>query len=310
MMGEQQQQRTSGGGDSALVRLRLCWIFAALWLPVFLWSTVQAGFGGAAFGLQVLCTLLFVVTHASLSNGWRGGGLFFVFAVSVAFVLEASSIATGFPFGFYVHNVAGFKLLGVPPLVAFIYAIFGWLAWNLARLIVRQHPCDAGGVNRFTTPLVASFILAAQDLPFDPIGSTVLGIWTFRSPSGYFGVPLTNFLGWMFTGWVFFQLFALVESRFPPHRAAVTRASYWLLPCFIWAMNAVQYPIKFASASAGSVTVAGRTFVTADVYESSVVVALLTMMFTAVTAAFRVGAIVHGPLNPNPSRFPPQTTLW
>lgn len=294
-MGEQEQQRTSGGGrDPALVRLSLCWTFAALWLLFFLWSTVPAGLdgGGVALGLQALCTVLFVVTHASLSNGWRGTGLFLVFAVAVAFVLEASSIATGFPFGFFVHNATGLKLLGVPPLVAISYAFLGWLAWTLARLLVRQHPCDTGGFNRFTTPLVASFILTGYDFTFDPIVTTVLGRASYRSPSGYFGVPLTNFLGWMFTGWVFFQFFALVESRFPPNRAAVNRASYWLLPCFIWAVSAVQYPIKFAFAPAGNVTVAGRTFVTADVYESAVVASMLTLVFTAVTAAFRVGAIV------------------
>lgn len=294
-MSDQEQQRTSGGSrDPVLVRLGLCWIFAALWLLCSLGSAIPEGLvgDGVAFGLKALCTMLFVATHASLSNGWRGGGLFFVFAVAVAFVFEASSIATGFPFGFYVHNSEGFKLLGVPPSVAFVYAMFGWLAWTLARLIVRQHPCDTGGFNCFTTPLVASFILTGYDYTVDPIVSTVLGKVSYGFPSGYFGVPLTNFLGWMFTGWVFFQLFALVESRFPPNRAAVTRASFWLLPCFIWAVTAVQYPLKFAFAPEGSVTLAGRTFVTADVYESSVVAALLTLVFTAVTAAFRVGAIV------------------
>ncbi|MFY0567120.1 carotenoid biosynthesis protein [Archangium lansingense] len=279
------------------MRLLLCWIFAALWLLFFLGSVVPAGSDSSAItsGLQALCFVLFVVTHASLSNGWRGAGLFFAFAVVVAFLLEASSIATGFPFGFYVHHVAGPKPLGVPPHVAIGYAILGWMAWTLARLIVRQHPSASGGFNRFTTPLVASFILTAYDYAYDPIGSTVLGMWSYRYPSGYFGVPLSNFLGWMFTGWVFFQLFALIESRFPPNRAAVTQASYWLLPCLLWGVSAVQYPIKLAHGPAGSVSVAGRTFVTADVYEAAVVAALLTMVFAAVTAAFRVCALVPLP---------------
>jgi uncharacterized membrane protein len=295
MTGEKRQRQTSGTGrEPAVVRLILCWIFAALWLLSVPGSVVPAGWGsgGIASGLQALSIVLFVVTHASLSNGWRGFGLFFAIAVVVAFLLEASSIATGFPFGFYVHNVAGPKPLGVPPHVPISYAILGWLAWTLARLIVRQHPCDAGGLNRFTTPVVASFILTAYDYAYDPIGSTVLGMWSYHRPSGYFGVPLSNFLGWMFTGWVFFQLFALVESRFPPNRAAVTQTSYWLLPCLIWAASAVQYPIRMAYAPAGSVTVAGRTFVTADVYEAAVVAALLTMVFSAVTAAFRICALV------------------
>ncbi len=55
---------------------------------------------------------------------------------------------------------------------------------------MRQPPCDTGGVNRFTTPLVASFILTGYDYAFDPIVTTVLGRASYRSPSGYFGVPL------------------------------------------------------------------------------------------------------------------------
>ncbi|OJT24550.1 hypothetical protein BO221_15480 [Archangium sp. Cb G35] len=73
-----------------------------------------------------------------------------------------------------------------------------------------------------------------------------------------------------------------------------------MLPCLVWAASAAQYPIKLAYAPAGNVTVGGRTFVTADVYESAVVAALLTMVFAAVTAAFRSWAVVR------PGRAPPR----
>src|SRR5260370_36463560 len=33
--------------------------------------------------------------------------------------------------------------------------------------------------------------------------------WIWEQGGGYFGVPLTNYLGWFFTVYVFFQLFAL-----------------------------------------------------------------------------------------------------
>src|SRR5207237_1427582 len=43
----------------------------------------------------------------------------------------------------------------------------------------------------------------------DPTSSTIRHSWIWEQGGGYFGVPLTNYLGWFFTVYVFFQLFAL-----------------------------------------------------------------------------------------------------
>jgi uncharacterized membrane protein len=272
------------------LRLKLCWGLAALWLAAFVFSTLQAGSaaGQAAGGLQALALIAFVVVHASLSNGWRGFCVYFAVSIAVGFAFEASSIATGFPFGFYMHNTApGPRLLNVPLSVALGYVFLGWFGWTLGCLIARQHPSDAGGINRFITPVIASFVLAGYDFAYDPIGSTVLDQYTYRYPSGLFGVPLKNFLGWLLTGWTIFQLFALVEKRFPPSPAA-KRSDFWLLPCLIWFALALQYPVMFATAPEGSVTRGVRTFVIADIYEAAVAVALFTMSFAALTAIVRL----------------------
>ena len=39
--------------------------------------------------------------------------------------------------------------------------------------------------------------------------ATIRHLWIWEQGGGYFGVPLTNYLGWFFTVYVFFQLFAL-----------------------------------------------------------------------------------------------------
>lgn len=268
-----------------------CALFAGLWLVLYMWSK-WPGSGGAsiAAGLQAVTLILFVAAHASVSNGWRGFLAFFGVVITSSFVLEASSIATGFPFGLFTHNVAGPKLLGVPPHVPISYAVLGWLAWTLARLIVREHPNNSFGLNRFSTPIVATFILAGYDFAFDPIGATVLKLWTYHRPSGDFGVPLSNLLGWLFTGWLFFQLFALIEHRFPPKYPATLTLGYWLLPCLIWGASALQYPFEFAIAPSGMATVAGRSFVVADIYEAGLMTALMTTVFAAVTATLRLCA--------------------
>jgi putative membrane protein len=278
--------------NRGVLRLKVCWALAAFWLASFLAATVLAGSaaGQAAAGLQALALIVFVAVHGSLSNGWRGFGVYLLLSLVVGFAYEASSIATGFPFGFYKHNAApGPRLLDVPLSVALGYPILGWFGWTLGRLIAREHPTDAGGINAFTTPLIASFILAGYDFAYDPIGSTVLDLFTYRSPSGLFGVSLKNFLGWLLTGWTFFQMFALVEKRFPPS-PAVMRRDYWILPCLIWFAIALQYPIMFARAPEGTVTRGSRSFVIADIYEAAIAAALFTLVFTAITALIRLYA--------------------
>lgn len=280
----------SGTGWSA-TGLKLCWIAAALWLPVYLYSVaLPPGSPGAAGtgAIQGLAMLLIAVVHDSLAYGWKGFAAFAGIAAVVSFVLEASSIATGFPFGFYTHNsTPGPCLLGVPLTVLVGYVVLGWYAWSLARLIARADPNATGVIDRITTPIIAAFVLAGFDYPNDPIGSTVRHLWTFRNPGGQFGVPLTNYLGWLFTGWCFFQLFALLEHRCRPG-AQSHRGAYWLLIPLIWLGIALRYPIAFALAPGGTLEIGASRFVVADIYEASVAASLFSMVFVALLALCRL----------------------
>ena len=73
-----------------------------------------------------------------------------------------------------------------------------------------------------------------------------------------FGVPLTNFLGWVVTGWVAFQLFALLG---PPVRR-IGPAS--VLPPVVWLAVHLPSVVTFVTAASAdptdAVAVAGRTF--------------------------------------------------
>ena len=278
-----------GAARAESVHLAICWMLAAAWAIAFAVSAAGVAPNvAAALGLlQMVLLLLFVVAHGSLGYGWSGFAAYFAIAVLVSFGLEATSIATGFPFGFYTHNVhVGFKPLGVPWPVPLDYAVAGWFGWIIASLMARDDPSDGSGAARFTTPLIATFVLAGLDLPGDAIGATVLGQWTYRHPSGLFGVPLSNFLGWLFTGWVFYQLFALCQRRFPPH-AATRRRGYWLAPCLIWLGFAGRYLLAYRAGASAVVTVGGRTFFAADVYETSVILCLFTHVFVGLLGTVR-----------------------
>jgi len=51
----------------------------------------------------------------------------------------------------------------------------------------------------FAVPFIAAFVMVMWDLTFDPRASTIEHQWIWEQGGGYFGVPLTNYLGWFFT---------------------------------------------------------------------------------------------------------------
>lgn len=274
-------------------RLALCWTLAGVWLVATACATLSppSPLQGAAAGIQFLALLLIVILHASLSIGWRGTLAFFAIVGLTAFTLEAISIATGFPFGFFEHYTGGPRALGVPLLVPTGYVMFGWLAWAQTQAILRAMIDARGGMLALiAAPLIGTFFLVGYDYPWDAIGATVLHIHSYRHPSGLFGVPLSNFIGWLVTGWCAFQIYALAERRFA---IAVTDATLrlTLLPPLIWLGMALSYFGYFWTVPGGTASVAGRTFLIADIYEASAAISLPAMVMPALLAIVAVLAI-------------------
>ena len=140
--------------------------------------------------------------------------------------------------------------------------------------------------------VVAAFILTFYDFPSDPIGATIAHAFTYRHPGGYFGVPLTNYLGWLLNGFVFYQLFALVEDRFaPPNRAALSIPGYWLMPALITVTPVLRFIITYLGSPEGTASVAGRTFLISDIYESGIIASLMTVVFVALIAVVRIYSV-------------------
>lgn len=188
---------------TAVPGVSLCWAVFILWFAASLWSFAQPGSGAPSLLAQLLL-LLFVAVHGSLSYGWRGTAAYLVIAGGVSMLMEITSVHFGFPFGFYTHHTPG-QLLGVPVIIPLVYATLGWAPWAMARLIVRDRPTVAGGARPGSSPQSwrRSF-LTFYDFPSEPIAATIAHAFTYRHPGDYFGVPLTNYLGWLLNGFVFY----------------------------------------------------------------------------------------------------------
>lgn len=180
----------------------------------------------------------------------------------VAFVLSLSSelagTATGFPFGAYGYSdQLGHRILGLVPFnipTSWFYMLVASLA-ICSRLMKAQDDSRT----RWWWAFVASFVLTAWDVAMDPAmvrthhwlwqvgdlsNATVLSRF-FGAPV-FYGMPLTNWLGWILTGTLVVRAMlavvppskwaaAVSPSRFPLALYAING----ILPvtiCLVWGM--------------------------------------------------------------------------
>lgn len=295
-------------------------VLIAAALTIGLVSGLSESAASEAGGPGMILLVVFLLFGAHRAYGWMGAAIFTLVMYATAFGFEALSIATGFPFGSFQHNAESFQLLGVPPMVPLVYAVAGWTAWVLARqILVGARPLR--GVCRVVVPLAAAMILAGYDAVIDPVGGTIGKQWSYAHAGGLSGVPLTNFCGWIITGFVGFTLFSFVEERlltrrwaeifggrsavFAGHKEVVgeqvrsrvdgeavqrepAARLMLLVPAALWLGMALPSLFPFAHDFTGTVRVDASTLAIADIHESAAVVALFSMVQPVVIAVGRV----------------------
>lgn len=241
-------------------------------------SAVAEAISGAALAV-------FVLLHTLTLYKPAGAVAYLAIAVTVGFGLEACSLATGFPFGFYTHHVEGPRAFGVPFTVVAAWAILAWVAWILARVIVGEFRSRTLSV--VVTPVVATLIVGGYDLVIDPIGAYVRQMYSYRSPSGVLGVPLSNYVGWVITGWVLFQTFALIERRWRREPSSVTRSAL-LMPAVIWFGLGLQVNLGLLRAGDATTTIQGTPVALADIYETCAEMTWFMMGLVVVVSVVRL----------------------
>jgi uncharacterized membrane protein len=180
--------------------------------------------------LEIFSALLFAFIHGAQHYRLRGILVFVAICLVIGNALENLSIVTGFPFGHYKFlPLMGPQFLHVPILVGLAYIGMAYASWTLARLILRATTLHLEGTQLITLPLLAAVIMTAWDFAQDPVWSTLLHAWRWRDGGLWFGVPLTNYAGWLLTVFLIYFAFALylrrsaisLTSSQPQWRAAV-----------------------------------------------------------------------------------------
>jgi putative membrane protein len=146
--------------------------------------------------------------------GWRRTLLFGGVVWPLAWLAEFSSTRAGVPFGLYHYTGATrgqeLFLADVPFMDSLSFTFLAYAAFCLARLARGAAGAARGGSDAEAPPspglaVLAGFLMMALDVVIDPLavrGDRWFLGRIFYYPHGgvYFGVPLSNFLGWWLMG--------------------------------------------------------------------------------------------------------------
>jgi uncharacterized membrane protein len=244
--------------------------------------------------LLIVIPLAFALLHGAVRYQWSGILTFLVMCLVVSNVLENTSILTGFPFGHYHYTSdLGPKLFLVPLVIGPAYFGTGYLAWVLSTVLIGDVRPKTSAFSTFAVPFIASFMMVAWDLGMDPTSSTIRHSWIWEQGGGYFGVPLTNYLGWFFTVYVFFQVFALYLRFRKTSRDGeepTLPKSYYAQAIVMYAMIGLVIVVNYLVGSTNTAVTdaVGIVWQTRSIAEAEATVSIFTMLFAAALSAVKV----------------------
>lgn len=276
----------SAGGLGMQVLIYLPILFLAVVYPFFLKDTISAATIVAIAGIS------FAFVHGVLRYGWKGVLILMGFSLVVSFALENASIASGFPFGHYHYTLDGPQIGRAPIIVGPLYFAMGYLSWTVANAALNRADSRLSGMfDRIALPIAASFAMVQWDVVMDPTQSTLMKGWIWHDGGGYFGVPLTNYLGWFLTVWLFYQAFAIVLGKkmgIVKVNDVTERKSYWIAPILLYLLIALSWALPYLLSQGGTIADAtGKVWDIQDLQETAVVILLYTMVPTGLFALYR-----------------------
>ena len=233
----------------------------------------------AIVSLEVLSAMAFALTDGARRYGLQGILVFAGLCVLVGNVIENIGVATGIPFGrYYFVDLMGPKLFHVPMLLGLAYIGMAYVSWTLASTILNCGPEQRQSSRIFAVPFLAGFIMASWDLAQDPVWATVLHGWVWIDGGPWFGVPISNYVGWYGTVLLIYLFFASYLFRYFSRQPGRNRSSARPALLF-YLLCAAGNILQSIPHSAGTVAQdpTGRQWMVADITRASALVSIFVM---------------------------------
>ena len=174
---------------------------------------------GASIGSYVSTFLIALPSTIALFLylGLRRAVLSLLSISAFAYAIESFGVVTGFPYGdFYYGDALGPRAFGLVPLL---------LPLSYVPLVVGATAAAWTRRPRLIHITLATLLLVWMDAVLDP-GAATLGFWTWPEGGAYYGVPPSNYAGWLLSGAVATALLlATGRWSYPPRPALLDSAT-------------------------------------------------------------------------------------
>ena len=238
--------------------------------------------------IEILSGLAFALVHGARQYRLRGILVFCALCLVLGNTIENIGVITGIPYGHYVFlPLMGPQLFHVPVLLGLAYIGMAYASWILACTILRAAGPRLAGPQLIAVPLLASVIMTSWDLAQDPVWSTLLHAWRWFDGGLWFGVPLTNFAGWLLTVFLICLCFALylrLDANSLPASSDSRPAIALYALCAIGNVLQLLRPQPLAIVADPS----GTTWHTAAILRASALVSIFVMGSFAIFAWLRI----------------------
>ncbi len=170
--------------------------------------------------------------------GWPRTWRFWLISWAMAFLSEFSSTRNGIPFGWYHYNGSTvgqeLYLANMPFIVPISYSFILYAAYCVALCFIlpigpstaSTHPMfkplhlDVDARTSWSVILLTAFLFVFIDMVIDPVAIRgdrwFLGkFYYYLDPGFHFGIPITNYVGWVVVGLISLAIYFSLERRIP-----------------------------------------------------------------------------------------------
>jgi putative membrane protein len=157
----------------------------------------------ASYGFNLLIALPAFVALIRQFGAARGAAA--LVAVSVfGYLIEGFGVATGYPYGeFYYGDPLGPTILGLVPYL---------LPLSYVPLVIGAVAVVSGTGTALRRIVLGGLLLVVIDGVLDP-GAAALGFWIWPGGGPYYGIPLSNYAGWLISGLIASAIMVRIGGR-------------------------------------------------------------------------------------------------
>lgn len=160
--------------------------------------------------------------HMLYFLGWRRSLIFIFLSAGTGFISEYLGLHYGWMVtSSYSYQPGLLDIGGVPLIILIFWSIFIYTGYSIANSFViwrsrgiNENEKEIPANHNVIMPAAGALIVLFIDLFMDPL-QVARGMWQWPDGGLYFGVPISNFIGWFLVAFVALLIFQKINSIYP-----------------------------------------------------------------------------------------------